>query len=93
MPGSRQAYALSGRYMPRGTEARPSTALGLSMSAPLVDEPDLTEDERKDPAQSFLVFPPDYYEHGLRRAAEELEAKGDARAAEIVRAQLARLRG
>jgi hypothetical protein len=44
-----------------------SSALGLSMYAPMVDEPDLDDDERAEPAQSFLVFRPLYYERQQRR--------------------------
>jgi hypothetical protein len=52
-----------------------STALGLSMYAPSVDEPDLDDDERSEPAQSFLAFRPGYYEQERRRL------KGKARQA------------
>jgi hypothetical protein len=44
-----------------------STALGLSMYAPMIDEPDLDDDERAEPAQSFLAFRPGYYEEERRR--------------------------
>ena len=39
-----------------------SSALGLSMYAPFIDEPDLDEDERGKPARCFLAFRPRYYE-------------------------------
>jgi hypothetical protein len=39
-----------------------SSKLGLTMYAPLIDAPDLDEEERNEPAQSFLVFRPRYYE-------------------------------
>jgi hypothetical protein len=70
-----------------------STVLGLSMSAPGIDEADLDDDERHDPAQSFLVFRSGYYEEGLGRAAAECDEQGDHRAAEIIRGQLNKLRG
>jgi hypothetical protein len=44
-----------------------STALGLSMYAPSIDEPDLDDEERAEPAQSFLVFRPGYYEEERER--------------------------
>ncbi|WP_394844974.1 hypothetical protein LZC95_48975 [Pendulispora brunnea] len=39
-----------------------SKALGLSMYAPLIDVPDLDEDDRTAPGQGFMVFRPGYYE-------------------------------
>jgi hypothetical protein len=44
-----------------------STALGLSMYAPYIDEPDLDDDERAEPAQSFLAFRPGAYEEERKR--------------------------
>lgn len=44
-----------------------STALGLSMYAPSMDELDLDDDERAEPAQSFLAFQPGYYEQERKR--------------------------
>lgn len=44
-----------------------STELGLSMYAPSIDEPDLDDEERAEPAQSFLVFRPGYYEEEWTR--------------------------
>ena len=46
-----------------------STALGLSMYAPSIDEPDLDEEGRREPAQSFLAFRPGYYEEEQARMA------------------------
>ena len=39
-----------------------SRALGLSMYAPAIDEPDLEDDERAEPAETFLAFKPGYYD-------------------------------
>jgi hypothetical protein len=44
-----------------------SRALGLCMYAPLIDEPDLDDDEKQDPAQSFLVFRPGAYDEDRQR--------------------------
>jgi hypothetical protein len=44
-----------------------STALGLSMYAPFVDEADLDDEERAEPAQSFLAFRPGAYEEERER--------------------------
>lgn len=44
-----------------------SDALGLSMHAPMLDEPDLDADELAAPARSFLVFRPGYYEQERTR--------------------------
>ena len=44
-----------------------SAALGLSMYAPSIDEPNLDDDERAEPAQSFLAFRPGYYEQERKR--------------------------
>jgi hypothetical protein len=44
-----------------------SRALGLCMYAPLIDEPDLDDDEKQDPAQSFLVFRPGAYDEDRKR--------------------------
>ena len=44
-----------------------SAALGLSMYAPSIDEPDIDDEERAERAQSFLVFRPGYYEEERRR--------------------------
>ena len=44
-----------------------SSALGLSMYAPFIDEPDLDEEERGKPAQCFLAFRPGYYEEERKR--------------------------
>jgi hypothetical protein len=44
-----------------------SKRLDLSMHAPLIDEPDLDEQERAEPAQSFLVFRPGYHDEERER--------------------------
>jgi hypothetical protein len=44
-----------------------SMALGLSMYAPSIDEPDLDDEERTEPAQSFLAFRPGYWEEERER--------------------------
>jgi hypothetical protein len=35
-----------------------SKKLGLKMYAPLINEPDLTEEEKREPAQSMLIYSP-----------------------------------
>jgi hypothetical protein len=52
-----------------------SIALGLSMYAPTIDEPDLNDDERAEGAQSFLVCRPGYYEEERNRLG--LSREGD----------------
>jgi hypothetical protein len=42
----------------QGKDGFSSDVLGLRMYAPSIDEPDLDEDERAEPAQSFLAFKP-----------------------------------
>ena len=44
-----------------------SKLLGLGMWADWIDEPDLTPDELQDPAQSFIIFRPGYYEEEQAR--------------------------
>jgi hypothetical protein len=44
-----------------GKDGFVSEALGLSMYAPSIDVPDLDDDQRTEPAQSFLAFRPGYY--------------------------------
>ena len=44
-----------------------SSSLGLAIYAPLIDEPDLDPDERSEPAGSFAVFRPGYYEEETER--------------------------
>jgi hypothetical protein len=41
--------------------------LGLSMYAPTIDEADLDDEERAEPAQSFLIFRRGYYEEERKR--------------------------
>ena len=50
-----------------GKDGFVATGLGLSMYAPSIDEPDLDDDERSKPAQSFLAFRPGYYEQERKR--------------------------
>jgi hypothetical protein len=44
-----------------------SNPLGLAMYAPLIDERDLDPDERSEPAGSFAVFRPGYFEEETER--------------------------
>lgn len=53
-----------------------SRALGLAMSATHIDEEDLEEEERNEPATSFLVFEPGYYEREWDRIARTRGAGG-----------------
>jgi hypothetical protein len=46
-----------------------STALGLSMYAPFIDQPDLDAEERAAPGEGFLVFRPGYYDEERARLA------------------------
>ncbi|WP_437484978.1 hypothetical protein WME75_46370 [Sorangium sp. So ce1014] len=47
-----------------------SKALGLGMWADWIDEPELEPDELLDPAASFIVFCPGYYEQAWTRMAD-----------------------
>ena len=44
-----------------------SIALGLSMHAPLLEEPDLDHAERSEPAESFMIFRRGYHDDERRR--------------------------
>jgi hypothetical protein len=53
-----------------------SRALGLSMYAPFIDERDLEDDEKNEPALGFVIFKPGYYEEeNLRLEAVTNELK------------------
>jgi hypothetical protein len=52
-----------------------SAALGLSMYAPFIDEADLDDDERAEPAETFLAFRPRYYEEETARMMAALAQK------------------
>lgn len=46
-----------------------SKALGLTMGADWIDEPDLGPDELSDPAEGFVIFRPGYWEQERARIA------------------------
>jgi hypothetical protein len=41
------------------------------MYAPMIDEPDLTEAERSEPAESFMIFRAGYHDEEQQRLKED----------------------